>query len=132
MRVMLDTNLLVSAIIFNSKPIWEIINRLAENHSIVLCSYTINELHDVIKRKFPDKTADTEQFLHELPFEYVYTPKKLPKDFTYTIRDPDDTNILYSAILSDVDILISGDKDFDDVEMERPIILKPAEFLFKY
>jgi predicted nucleic acid-binding protein len=48
------------------------------------------------------------------------------------IRDEKDKPLLAAAILSDVDILISGDKDFHCVDIERPEILKPSEFLERY
>ncbi|MGI6145748.1 MAG: hypothetical protein ACOYED_08300 [Peptococcia bacterium] len=40
--------------------------------------------------------------------------------------------ILVTALLSDVDILITGDKDFFDVDIDRPEILTPREYLEKY
>ena len=35
-------------------------------------------------------------------------------------------------IIEDVDVLVTGDKDFSDVEIEKPEILTPAQFLKKY
>ena len=40
--------------------------------------------------------------------------------------------MLYSAISADVDILITGDKDFSAVEVEKPEILTPSQFNEKY
>ncbi len=48
------------------------------------------------------------------------------------IRDDKDKPILASAIIENVDVLISGDKDFNDIEIDRPEILTPSEFLEKY
>ena len=132
MRVMLDTNILISALVFRSKPMNTIINLLAEKYSLVLCSYIIDELHEVVDEKFGDKKDDLEKFLLELPFELVYTPQSLPKHELFIIHDPDDEKILYSAIIADVDVLVTGDKHYDEVEIERPEILSPAEFLAKY
>jgi len=39
---------------------------------------------------------------------------------------------LVSTIVSDVDILITGDKDFTVLEIERPEILSPSEFSERY
>ena len=50
----------------------------------------------------------------------------------FEIRDDKDYMVLHTAIVADVDILITGDKDFTDVEIERPEILIPKEFLEKY
>ena len=48
------------------------------------------------------------------------------------IRDKDDEKVLYSAILADVDILITGDKDFEEIKIGKPEILKPVEYIRKY
>jgi len=63
-----------------------------------------------------------------LPFELVYTPKVITKDL-FQIRDEMDYPVLYSAIIEDVDILITGDKDFESIEVEKPEILSPKQFL---
>jgi hypothetical protein len=39
---------------------------------------------------------------------------------------------LYSAITEDVDVFITGDRDFDGLNLEKPEILNPAGFLEKY
>jgi predicted nucleic acid-binding protein len=129
---MLDTNILISAIVFRSKPMNGIINLLAEKYSLVLCSYIIDELHEVVDEKFGDKKNDLEKFLLELAFELVYTPQSLPKRDLFTISDVDDEKILYSAIIADVDVLVTGDKHYDEVDIERPEILSPAEYLAKH
>jgi putative PIN family toxin of toxin-antitoxin system len=129
---MLDTNVLISALVFRSKPMNEIIKRLEDKYSLVLCSHIIDELHEVIREKFANKSNDLERFLLELPFEYVYTPQIMPQHDLFAISDADDEKVLYSAILADVDVLVSGDSDYDEVDIERPEILKPAEFIEKY
>lgn len=50
----------------------------------------------------------------------------------FEIRDVNDYPVLYTAILEDVDILVTGDSDFRDVDVERPEILTPAEFVERY
>lgn len=40
--------------------------------------------------------------------------------------------MLDTAIIEDVDILVTGDKDFTDVEVEKPDILTPVEFIETY
>ncbi len=132
MRVMLDTNIIISAIVFKSEQMNRITKLLSEKYSLVLCSSIIDELHEVVNSKFSDKVNDLEKLLLELPFEFVYTPQTLPKHNLFTIRDADDEKILYSAILADVDVFVTGDKDYDDVDIEHPEILSPAEFLLKY
>lgn len=50
----------------------------------------------------------------------------------FEIRDENDYIILHTAIIEEVDILITGDKDFKAVNIEKPEICTPSEFLEKY
>ena len=43
-----------------------------------------------------------------------------------------DTNVLVSAIIEDVDLFVTGDRDFEDVEIEKPEIISPKDFIEKY
>ena len=95
----------------------------------MLSSYVLDELRGVIKDKFPAKFAELDIFLTNLPFEYVYTPDTLDKTKYPALRDSGDLPVLASAVMADVDILLTGDKDFADLEMDRPEILTPAQFL---
>ena len=40
--------------------------------------------------------------------------------------------MLYTAIIEDVDILITGDKDFADIDIEKPEIMNPTEFMERF
>jgi len=128
---MLDTNVLISAIVFPNARMDSLMYKATLDHQLVLSSYIIDELHDVIKRKFPAKVKDIDIFLTRLPYELVYSPKEKNMDF-FDIRDENDYPVLYSAIIEDVDLFITGDSDFDDVEIEKPVILTPSEFLERY
>ena len=66
-----------------------------------------------------------------MSYEYVYTPKEI-EDGLFDIRDVKDYPVLYTAIIEDVDILITGDKDFRDIDIEKPEIMTPAEFMEKF
>ena len=131
MRVMLDTNVLISSIIFPNDRMDSLIYKATIDHQLVLSSYIIDELLDVVERKFPDKIKNVDLFLTRIPYELVYTPKGL-NDVFFNISDTGDYPVLYSAITEDVDLFITGDSDFDSVEIDKPIIITPAEFLEKY
>ena len=131
MRVMLDTNVLISAIMFPNARMDSLIFKATLDHQLVLSSLIIDELLDVTKRKFPQKIKDVDLFLVRLPYELIYTPREQDNDF-FNIRDIDDYPILYSAIIEEIDLFVTGDDDFFDVEIEKPEIITPAEFLEKY
>jgi len=131
MRVMLDTNVLISAILFPSDRMNALMFKATLRHRLVLSSCIIDELLDVVGRKFPAKAKYAETFLDRLPYELTPAPAKMDDDL-FKIRDSDDYVILYSAIVGDVDLFVTGDGDFDGIEIERPIIVTPSEFLEKY
>ena len=131
MRVMIDTNVLISALLFPSQQMNKLIYIITTEHQLVLSSYVVDELLNVTRRKFESKIEAVDLLLSQIPYELVYTPKQ-PKPGLFEIRDEKDYPVLYSAIIEGVDVFITGDKDFDGVDLEKPEIVSPAGFLEKY
>lgn len=131
MKVMLDTNILVSAFVFKSKKMNELIYKLSVEHEIVICSYTIEELKELIDTKFKVTQKDLDEFLKDFPFILVYSPTTVENKL-FEIRDKNDYIILHTAIIEDVDVFITGDKDFNDIDIDKPEIMSVTEFLEKY
>ena len=132
MRIMLDTNVLLSVAAFKSRNLSAMLGWICQEHQLVLSTYVVEECYEVVRRKKPVLVSSLDRFFEALPFEMVHTPQVLPKHDWFTIRDSADEKVLYSAISSDVDILITGDKDFDDIAIEKPDILTPRQFTEKY
>jgi len=131
MRVMLDTNVLVSLLLFPNARINAMMEHIFLKHRLVLSSFVVDELKDVVQRKFPTKAQTVDNLLLKMGFDLVYTPDKLDKTL-FTIRDNKDYPVLYTAIVENVDILITGDKDFANIEIKKPEILTPSKFMAKY
>ena len=53
MRIMLDTNVLLSAVIFRSTSMWKMMTKIMTDHRLVLSSYVIDECYEVVQRKKP-------------------------------------------------------------------------------
>ena len=125
MKILADTNILISALLFpNSKPAQALLHA-ARNHNLVLSDRNIYELRDVLIRKAPNALADVDVFLAELGYELVVAPEYPEK----LISDPKDQPILNAAIMADVDIIISGDKHFLKLDLERPHTITAAQYL---
>ena len=129
MRLMCDTNVLISGILFPNSVPGRVLRVAAEQEQFVLGTYTIEELNRFFQKKFPDKTKSLEHYLKRKEFELFVTLLDLRHVVMPSIRDTKDEPILASAILADVDILITGDKDFAAIEIDRPAVLTPAAFL---
>lgn len=131
MRIMLDTNVLISMILFPGKRFTQMLEYITQHHTLVLSSFVVDELFAVVERKFPSKRDAIDRFFSKLGYELVYTPHKM-KAGLFDIRDMNDYPVLYTAIVEDVDILITGDKDFTGIPIERPEILTPSDFITNY
>ena len=129
---MIDTNIIISAILFPNSLPSRFVEEVTSKHSIVLCSHIIDELHRVFNKKFKDKLLYLEKFLSKFSFELVYTPQDIEVDKYPNIRDVADLPILVSAIIEDVDVIVTGDKDFFDVEIEKPEIITVKEYFERY
>ena len=132
MRIMTDTNVLLSAALFPSPIMIELIERVTTEHTLVLCSHIIEELHEVFERKFNTKKTLLNVFLSKLSYDFIYTPTNINPKMYPEIRDKEDLPILVSALIAGVDLIITGDKDFFDIKSaqeELPIIMTPREFI---
>ena len=132
MRVMIDTNIIVSAALFPESRLSKSTLELSDRYKLVICDKVITELREVIARKFPNKTQVCERFLRKLDFELALTPTDIDPDIYPKIRDKKDYPILASAIIADVDIFISGDGDFKATDVVRPEIMTIAAFSDTY
>ena len=128
---MVDTNVLISLLVLSSKKMNQMMECIFMEYQLVLSSYIVEELKNVVRRKFPNKVGIVDTLLAKMNYEYVYTPDILDETL-FEIRDVKDYPILYTAILEDVDILVPGDSDFSNVDVEKPEILTPTEFVEKY
>jgi len=128
---MVDTNIIISAILYPQSIISKILKHIVSYNKLILSHYTIDEIHKVFKKKFPHQINEMEKFLGELPYE-IFIITEINKAKFPKIRDIDDMPILANAIESKADILITGDKDFDGIVIKKPKILKPRMYFEKY
>jgi putative PIN family toxin of toxin-antitoxin system len=125
MRILVDTNILISALLYPDSNPAKALMYVTEHHELVLTDYNIFELRSVTKRKFPHKEADIDVLLNKLTFELVPAPLSPQK----LMADPKDAPILNAALVSGVDIIISGDKHFLNLDMEYLEIMTAADFV---
>ena len=128
---MLDTNVLISLLLFPGSRMNAMMECIFTQHELVLSSFVLEELKAVVQRKFPTKEKVVDRLLLKMSFDLVYTPEEMDESL-FEIRDAKDYPVLYTAIIEAVDILITGDKDFADIQIEKPEILTPADFIAKY
>ena len=131
MRAVLDTNVLVSGLLWHGPSNALLGHARAATIELVTSAALLDELADVItRRKFAailERTTRTpEHILSELRVlaEVVIAPP-LPKP---VCRDPDDDAVLACALAGQADLIVSGDDDLLVLKEFQGIrIVKPAE-----
>ena len=125
MIVSVDTNILIQASINDGKP-RKMLEYICRNYRLVLSERVISEYSDVISRDYIICKYQISNILDLINYEIIKIPKYINYEL-FSIRDPKDYIILYS-LLNVVDILITNDKDFEDVEITKPRIMTPLQF----
>lgn len=131
MKVMIDTNIMISSILFpNSLSSKAFIKSLLPPFEAITSDYIITELKDKFNEKFSNHLDDLNQFLSVAleSIEIISTPQEINMAEN-NIRDIKDRPILRAAILANVDYILTGDKDFLESGISKPVCISASEFI---
>ena len=131
MKVMIDTNIFISAALFPHGRTSDALKKaLAPPYQPLTCDYVVDELHRKFQEKFPHRTTELEAFLYSsLPIIHVVkTPEEI-LEAESLIRDVKDRPILRAALSFNAELSLTGDKDFLEAAVDDPRIISVADFL---
>lgn len=131
MRVLIDTNVLISAALSaNGTPFQAYVKAASYPNHGLICEQNVDELRRIFNKKFPNKLTSLDKFLSIALLTLELVPIPTEEDISeLQIRDLNDRPILRAAIHAKADVLLTGDKDFLESGIKKPMILTPAEFL---
>lgn len=126
-KIVLDTNILISAIGFGGVPRKVFLLTVEEKIKGVISQILLVELIEVINKKFPKLIPDLPIIEHNInEFFLIVHPKKTIN----IVRDRDDNRVLEAAVEGDCDFIITGDQDLLVLRQYKKIkILTPTQFL---
>lgn len=132
MRIILDTNVLVSGLFFPGIP-FKILKEIKLGKYRTAVSQEIVEEYkrtiDKLADRFPQINADPQLELIVLSSD-ICRPPKLGES---VCADPDDDKFIACAVASKAKIIVSGDKHLLDVSGYKDIeVLTPRRFFEKY
>ncbi|MES2164576.1 MAG: putative toxin-antitoxin system toxin component, PIN family [Pseudomonadota bacterium] len=114
MRIVLDTNVLISGLIWNGTPGKILAAARSRRVEIVTCIELLNELSRVLSRKkFSLKLVALGLTVQTILSDYMSLATSvslIPLQAPVT-RDPNDDIVLACALTAQADAIISGDKD---------------------
>lgn len=133
MRVILDTNLLISAVLIKNSPPDKAL-RKAQNSCTILCSKSIfsEYAEKLLLPKFDKYVSLSKRMnmLDDVEGEALFIE---PDIKISGCRDPKDNKFLELAVAGNADCIVTGDKDLLELHPFRNIrIITPKEFLSQF
>ena len=126
-RVVLDTNVLISAIGFGGKPRQVLTAVLKKELSAVTSPILLAELEEILGKKLDFEPVMIQLILKEIENEFIIVhPSKTIK----VLSDDDDNRVLEAAQEGKCNYIITGDKELLELKKYKSIsILTPDSFL---
>lgn len=127
MRVLLDTNVLISGILFRGVPRTLFDLAIRGELELVTTPPLLDELEEILVRRleFPLQLGRAVLTEVETLAEVV-----VPGDVPAVSRDPDDVQVLAVGVVGQVEAIVTGDKDLLVLRSHRGIpIIRPTDLL---
>jgi putative PIN family toxin of toxin-antitoxin system len=126
MRVLLDTNVIISAVTTRGLCA-DVFRAVLADHELVTCSRVLQEVRRILTTKL--------SVPEELIFEYLDLINQdailaEPDDLSNVqIKDKDDIEIIGAAIAGKADVLVTGDRELHGIKSIRKVrIMSPRAF----
>ena len=125
MRLLLDTNVLVAALVARG-VCTDLVEHCVRQHLVVSSQSLLDELRDVLTRKLRQRSVDVRAALRL--FEETFT-LVVPAMIEPICRDRDDDVVLATALAGECVAVVTGDQDLLILDPFRGIrVQSPADF----
>ena len=126
MKIVMDTNVLASAATTRGLCA-DVLREVFAEHDLVVCKQITDELQRILIDKFGIDPPLVGDFLWLIRQDTIFVePEIVPN---VVLKDKDDLGILAAAIASKADILVTGDKELQELKrIGTTAILSPREF----
>lgn len=125
MKIMLDTNILISAFVFGGK-VRDVLKILFDMKcKLYISEYVDTEFQLILNKKWSNRAEKIYSLYRSMDFVFCSSTSET---FGH-LRDEKDIPVLSDAIYHNVDILLTGDKDFLEAGIETPQVVSPSELL---
>jgi putative PIN family toxin of toxin-antitoxin system len=129
-KLFLDTNVLISAIVFDKKELELIIRCVDDSDNLYISEHIFEEAMRVFLKKFPEHVEFFKKFIEisniKIIKKSVY--ENSIKQFQ-DIRDKYDAHVIAAAKTKKCDFIITRDKDILNYDLSKIKIMKPSDFI---
>jgi uncharacterized protein len=126
MRVLLDTNVIVSAVTTRGLCA-DVFRAVLSDHELVTCPKVLQEVRRILHTKFAVPDNLISEYLELIRRDAILAEGKETLDVR--LKDVVDIEIIASAISGKADILVTGDRELQGIRRVRKLrILSPRAF----
>ena len=127
MKIMLDTNVLISALVFGGKT-GRLLSMLFDSeYELFVSDYIDKEFREKLKVKWPDKAETVYSLYRKMNINFCESTSVRQG----SLRDEKDIPVLSDALYHKIDLILTGDKDFLEADLDNPTIYSPT-MLYDY
>jgi putative PIN family toxin of toxin-antitoxin system len=126
MRVLLDTNVIVSAVTTRGLCA-DIFRAVLADHELVTCTKVLQEVKRILHSKFSVPDSLISEYLDLIRQDAILAEAKETPDVQ--ISDADDIEIIGAAISGKADVMVTGDREVQEIKPIRNLrIVSPRAF----
>jgi len=126
-KILLDTNVLVSAFLSKGGNCHEILDHAASAHELCVTPFIKTEFTNVLRNKFHLSETLIKELL-KFTTEF-YIQGETSRSVSKSCRDSNDDQVLADAVVNGVDAILTGDNDLLVLGSHKGIrILSPKEY----
>ena len=126
MRVLLDTNVIVSAVTTRGLCA-DVFRAVLSDHDLITCGKVLDEVQRILRAKFSVPAELVSEYIELIWHDTIMAePAGRP---AVSIKDRDDVEIVAAAIAADVHILVTGDAELQRIKVVQGVrVLSPRAF----
>ena len=126
MRVLLDTNVIISAVATRGLCA-DVLRAVLSDHGLVTCRGILHEVRRILRSKFSLPAELISEYVELISHDAILAePGAMP---LVQIKDRDDVEIIAAAIAGDVDVLVTGDAELQGIKSIQGVrVLSPRAF----
>jgi len=118
MRVLLDMNVLVSAVTTRGLCA-DIFRAVLPDHELVTCTKVLQEITRILHTKFSVPDSLISEYLELIRQDAILAEAKEAPDVQ--IKDVDDIEIIGAAISGKADVMVTGDREVQNIKPMRKL-----------
>ncbi len=113
MRVLLDTNVIVSAVTTRGLCA-DVFRAVLAEHELVICPQVLYEVRNILGTKFSVPENLISEYLELIEQDAIVAKSK--ESVTIPIKDKDDVKIVSAAMNAGVQVFVTGDREVQEIK----------------